>query len=188
MDKDAYLEANAAQQPAVELLQAMGYAYISPEDCGKQRGGHYHILLKDVLRGQLRRLNRYEYAGVENEFSSANIERAMEDLDEPLVDGLVRSSEKIYNKLLLGNSYKETVGEGRMQSFDLKYIDWEHLENNLFHVTKEFSVESADKQHDARPDIVLFINGIPFAVIECKAPDVSVEEAVEQMIRNQQKD
>ncbi len=188
MDKDAYKEANAAQQPAVELLQAMGYAYISPEDCGKQRGGHYHILLKDVLRGQLRRLNRYEYAGVENEFSSANIERAMEDLDEPLVDGLVRSSEKIYNKLLLGNSYKETVGEGRMQSFDLKYIDWEHLENNLFHVTKEFSVESADKQHDARPDIVLFINGIPFAVIECKAPDVSVEEAVEQMIRNQQKD
>jgi type I restriction enzyme R subunit len=188
MDKDAYLEANAAQQPAVELLQAMGYAYISPEDCGKQRGGHYHILLKDVLRGQLRRLNRYEYAGVENEFSSANIERAMEDLDEPLVDGLVRSSEKIYNKLLLGNSYKETVGEGRMQSFDLKYIDWEHLENNLFHVTMEFSVESADKQHDARPDIVLFINGIPFAVIECKAPDVSVEEAVEQMIRNQQKD
>lgn len=188
MDKDIYLEANAAQQPAVELLQAMGYAYISPEDCGKQRGGHYHILLKDVLRGQLRRLNRYEYAGVENEFSSANIERAMEDLDEPLVDGLVRSSEKIYNKLLLGNSYKETVGEGRMQSFDLKYIDWEHLENNLFHVTKEFSVESADKQHDARPDIVLFINGIPFAVIECKAPDVSVEEAVEQMIRNQQKD
>ena len=188
MDKDIYLEANAAQQPAVELLQAMGYAYISPEDCGKQRGGHYHILLKDVLRGQLRRLNRYEYAGVENEFSSANIERAMEDLDEPLVDGLVRSSEKIYNRLLLGDSYKETVGEGRMQSFDLKYIDWEHLENNLFHVTKEFSVESADKQHDARPDIVLFINGIPFAVIECKAPDVSVEEAVEQMIRNQQKD
>lgn len=188
MDKDAYLEANAAQQPAVELLQTMGYAYISPEDCGKQRGGHYHILLKDVLRGQLRRLNRYEYAGVENEFSSANIERAMEDLDEPLVDGLVRSSEKIYNRLLLGDSYKETVGEGRMQSFDLKYIDWEHLENNLFHVTKEFSVESADKQHDARPDIVLFINGIPFAVIECKAPDVSVEEAVEQMIRNQQKD
>ena len=188
MDKDAYLEANAAQQPAMELLQAMGYAYISPEDCRKQRGGHYHILLKDVLRGQLRHLNRYEYAGVENEFSSANIERAMEDLDEPLVDGLVRSSEKIYNKLLLGNSYKETVGEGRMQSFDLKYIDWEHLENNLFHVTKEFSVESTDKQHDARPDIVLFINGIPFAVIECKAPDVSVEEAVEQMIRNQQKD
>ena len=188
MDKDIYMEANAAQQPAVELLQAMGYAYISPEDCGKQRGGHYHILLKDVLRGQLRRLNRYEYAGVKNEFSSANIERAMEDLDEPLTDGLVRTSEKIYNKLLLGGSYLETVGEGRMQSFDLKYIDWEHLENNLFHVTKEFAVESHDKQHDARPDIVLFINGIPFAVIECKSPLEPVDTAVEQTIRNQQAD
>ena len=37
-----------------------------------------------------------------------------------------------------------------------------------------------------RPDIVLFINGIPFAVIECKAPHIPVEEAVGQMIRNQQ--
>ena len=42
---------------------------------------------------QLRWLNRYAFAGVENEFSAANIERAMEDLDEPLTDGLVRTSE-----------------------------------------------------------------------------------------------
>ena len=45
-----------------------------------------------------------------------------------------------------------------------------------------------DKTHNARPDIVLFINGIPFAVIECKAPQISVEQAVEQNIRNQQKE
>ena len=186
MDRNAYLEVNASQKPAIELLKAMGYTYISPEDCEKQRGSRYHIILKDILRGQLRKLNRYVYAGVENEFSSANIERAMEDLNEPLTDGLVRTSEKIYDALLLGKSYLETVGEGKMLSFNLKYIDWENLENNVFHVTEEFAVESQDKQHNARPDIVLFINGIPFAVIECKAPQVSVDQAVEQMIRNQQ--
>ena len=186
MDRNAYLEVNASQKPAIELLKAMGYTYLSPEDCEKQRGSRYHIILKDVLRGQLRKLNRYVYAGVENEFSSANIERAMEDLNEPLTDGLVRTSEKIYDALLLGKSYLETVGEGKMLSFNLKYIDWENLANNVFHVTEEFAVESQDKQHNARPDIVLFINGIPFAVIECKAPQVSVDQAVEQMIRNQQ--
>ena len=84
---------------------------------------------------------------------------SMEDLDEPLTDGLVRSSEKIYDALLLGKSYPETVGEGKTLSFDLKYIDWEHPENNLFHVTEEFAVDSRDKLHNARPDIVLFING-----------------------------
>lgn len=188
MDQNAYLEVNASQKPAIALLQSMGYTYISPEDCEKQRGSRYHVLLKDILRGQLRRLNRYSYAGAENEFSAANIERAMEELDEPLTDGLVRTSEKIYDALLLGKSYPETVGGGKSLSFNLKYIDWEHPENNLFHVTEEFAVESQDKLHNARPDIVLFINGIPFAVIECKAPYISVKQAVEQMIRNQQAD
>ena len=151
-------------------------------------GHSYNVLLRDILRGQLRRLNRYSYAGAENEFSAANIERAMEDLDEPLTDGLIRTSEKIYDALLLGKSYLETVGDGKMLSFNLQYIDWERPENNLYHVTEEFYVESQDKQHNARPDIVLFINGIPFAVIECKAPQISVEQAVEQTIRNQQAD
>ena len=186
MDKDAYLEINASQRPALALFEAMGYTYISPADCDKQCGSRYHVLLRDILRGQLRRLNRYVYAGAENEFSAANIERAMEDLDEPLTDGLVRTSEKIYDALLLGKSYPETVGDGKMLSFNLKYIDWDNPQNNVFHVTEEFAVDSRDRQHNARPDIVLFINGIPFAVIECKAPHIPVEEAVGQMIRNQQ--
>ena len=188
MKAELYLEKNISQQPAIELLRAMGYTYISPADCALQRGSRYHVLLRDILRGQLRRLNRYTFAGAENEFSAANIERAMEDLDEPLTDGLVRTSEKIYDALLLGKSYPETVGEGKTLSFNLKYIDWEHPENNVFHVTEEFAVDSRDKLHNARPDIVLFINGIPFAVIECKAPQISVEQAVEQNIRNQQKE
>ena len=186
MDKNAYLEINASQRPALALLEALGYTYISPADCDKQRGSRYHVLLRDILRGQLRRLNRYAYAGAENEFSAANIEHAMEDLDEPLTDGLVRTSEKIYDALLLGKSYPETVGDGKMLSFNLRYIDWDNPQNNVFHVTEEFAVDSQDRQHNARPDIVLFINGIPFAVIECKAPHIPVEEAVGQMIRNQQ--
>ena len=186
MDKDAYLEINASQRPALARFEAMGYTYISPADCDKQRGSRYHVLLRDILRGQLRRLNRYVYAGAENEFSAANIERAMEDLDEPLTDGLVRTSEKIYDALLLGKSYPETVGDGKMLSFNLRYIDWDNPQNNVFHVTEEFAVDSRDRQHNARPDIVLFINGIPFAVIECKAPHIPVDEAVGQMIRNQQ--
>ena len=186
MNKDIFLEKNASQQPAIDLLVAMGYRYISPEHCAQQRGSRYHVLLKDILRGQLRKLNRWQYAGADKEFSAANIERAIEDLDVPLTDGLVRSSEKIYDALLMGKSYPEAVGEGKMLNFNLKYIDWEHPENNVYHVTKEYAVESQDKQHNARPDIVLFINGIPFGVIECKAPHESVSNAAAQMVRNQQ--
>ena len=186
LDKSIYSEANISKKPARELLQAMGYTYLSPEECRQQRGSGYRVLLRDVLRGQLRKLNRYTYGGVENEFSAVNIEHAMDDLEIPLTDGLVRTSEKIYDALMLGKSYPETVGEGRLLNFNLKYIDWEDPTQNLYHVTEEFAVESADGQHDARPDIVLFVNGIPFAVIECKAPDIPVEQAIEQTCRNQQ--
>ena len=53
MDKTAYLERNISQQPAIDLLRSMGYTYISQEDCSLQRGSDYHVLLKDILRGQL---------------------------------------------------------------------------------------------------------------------------------------
>ena len=120
MDKSLYLEKNISQQPAIDLLQSIGYTYISPADCEVQRGSRYHVLLKDILRGQLRRLNRYDFAGAVNEFSAANIERAIDDLDEPLTDGLVRTSEKIYDALMLGKSYPETVGEGKTLTMNLR--------------------------------------------------------------------
>ena len=186
MDSDLYLEDNVSKKPALDLLQNMGYTYLTSEECTLQRGGKYQVLLKGILRNQLRKINRFEFGGIEQEFSSANIERAMEDLDEPLTDGLIKTSEKIYDAIMLGKSYQETVGVGKVLSFDLKYIDWDNFENNVFHVTEEYVVTSYDGEHTVRPDIVLFVNGILFAVIECKAPHISVEQGIEQMIRNQQ--
>ena len=185
---DLYLEDNASKYPAIELLCRLGYTYISPEECMAQRGSLYNVLLKDILRRQLHAINRFEYGNMSYKFTADNIERAINDLDEPLTDGLIRTSEKIYDALMLGKSYLETVADGTAKSFNLKYIDWAHPENNIFHVTEEFSCDSWDRQKNARPDIVLFVNGIPFAVIECKAPTISEDQAVEQMIRNQSKD
>ena len=185
---DLYLEVNASQRPAIELLSKLGYTYLSPEECLRQRGSLQEVLLKDILRKQLHALNQFTYGGVAYKFTAENIEKAVKDLDEPLTDGLIRTSEKIYDALMLGKSYLETLIDGTAKSFNLKYIDWEHPENNVFHVTEEFSCDSWDRQKNARPDIVLFVNGIPFAVIECKAPTISEEQAVEQMIRNQGKD
>ena len=188
MKTDTYLEDNISKNPAIELLQKLGYTYISPEECESHRDGLYNVILKDILRSQLSRLNSYSFSGNEYKFSAENIERAIDDIDEPLADNLVVSSEKIYNDIMLGRSYPETLPDGRTINFNMKYIDWNDITNNVFHVTEEFTVHSADRQHDTRPDIVLFVNGIPFAVIECKAPTISVEQAVEQTIRNQKQD
>ena len=188
MKNDAYLEDNISKYPAIELLKKLEYTYISPEECEAQRGGLYNVILKDILRSQLEKLNSYIFGGKEYKFSNENIQRAVDEIDEPLADNLVVSSEKVYNDIMLGRSYPETLPDGRTMNFNLKYIDWDDITKNVFHVTEEFTVHSADRQHDTRPDIVLFVNGIPFAVIECKAPTISVEQAVEQTIRNQKQE
>lgn len=185
---DIMLEDNISKYPAIELLTKLGYTFISREECEQKRGTLYNVLLKDELRKQLQKMNTFEYGGVNYRFSPENVEKAINDLDVPLTEGLVKTSERIYDALMLGKSYPETLTDGTTKSFNLKYIDWENFENNVFHVTEEFQCESWDKRNNARPDIVLFVNGIPFAVIECKAPTISEDQAVEQTIRNEGKD
>lgn len=45
LDKSIYSEANISKKPALELLQAMGYTYLSPEECRQQRGSGYRVLV-----------------------------------------------------------------------------------------------------------------------------------------------
>jgi len=80
--------------------------------------------------------------------------------------------------------------DGDTKSFQLDYIDWKHPENNVYHVAEEFAVERSGSHETRRPDVVLFVNGIPLAVIECKRPDLKdpIGQAISQQIRNQQRD
>jgi type I restriction enzyme R subunit len=173
------------QQQAAEVLQKLGYTLLSNADSMEQRGGRYNVLLKDILRAKLRELNVFEYGDQKYKFKPANIERAIDELDANLADGLIKASEKIYDALLLGRDLPETVADGRTLSFNLRYIDWDNFENNDFHVVREFSTSNASGDGGAIPDLVLFVNGIPFGIIECKIPELSETLAVEQHIRNQ---
>jgi len=169
------------------VLQKLGYLHLSPEECSRERGGHYHVLLKGILRAKLRELNMFEYGGAKYRFKPANVERAIDELNVNIEDagGLIKASEKIYDALLLGRDLPETLPGGRTLSFNLRFIDWDSIENNAFHFTREFSVSNAAGDGGAIPDLVLFVNGIPLGAIECKSPMLAENLAVEQHIRNQ---
>jgi type I restriction enzyme, R subunit len=184
----SYDEHTISQQPAIEVLRKLGYQYISSEEAERMRGNLHNVLLKDILEEKLRTLNTYEYKEKTYSFSESNIQQAIRDLDEPITDGLVKTNEKIYETLLLGRSYTENLPDGSKKSFTIQYVDWNHIENNVFHVVEEFTIERMDGRGTVRPDIVLFVNGIPFAVIECKNASISMEQGISQMIRNQGKD
>lgn len=184
----SYDERFISQVPAIEVLQKLGYQYLLPEEAERMRGNLHHVLLTTVLEEKLKELNSYEYQGQIYQFSESNIRQAIRDLDEPLTNGLVKTNEVIYETIMNGRSYTEFLPDGSKKSFTIQYIDWNNIENNVFHVVEEFEVERMDGRGTVRPDIVLFVNGIPFAVIECKKASISMNQGISQMIRNQGKD
>src|SRR5262249_16975293 len=107
--------------------------------------------------------------------------------DVALADGPMRANERIYDLISLGKSFEQTI-DGDTKSFTLNYIDWKRPENNVFHITEEFEIERPAREQSRRTDIVLFINGIPLAVIECARPDEkdAIKSAVTKHLRNQQ--
>jgi type I restriction enzyme R subunit len=183
--KKEFDEQNISQTPAIEVLTALGYQYIPSAVSVRHRGNLYNVLLKDILKERLTALNAYEYKGQVYKFGQININQAMQDVDEALTDGLVKTNEKIYDTLLLGRSYQENLPDGSKRSFTMKFIDWDEPTNNRFHIAEEFTVEREDGRGTVRPDIVIFVNGIPFGVIECKKASISIEQGIQQMLRNQ---
>jgi type I restriction enzyme R subunit len=174
-----------SQIPALQVLVNLGFTYLPPEAALKERLGKFsNVLLENILRDQLKRINRIQYKGGEYLFSEENIQSAIQKLKMVKFDGLQKTNEAVYDLITLGTALEQTI-EGDSKSFNLRYINWNNWQNNVFHVTAEFSVERSRSNESARPDIVLFVNGIPMAVIECKAPDIELEQAVSQSIRNQ---
>ena len=178
-------EKHLSQIPALQLLANLGYRYLTPEQALAMRGGRLaNMLLEEVLRDSLKRINRIQHKGGNYLFSEENIQTAVQRLKHVKYDGLLRTNEAVYDLLSLGVALEQSVG-GDVRSFTLNYIDWRKPENNVYHVTAEFPVERTRSHDTARPDIVLFVNGVPFAVIECKSPTTEVAQAVSQTIRNQ---
>ena len=192
MERISFKENDISQKPALELLQKLGYQYLSPEEALELRGGKTsNVLLEDILRQQLRQLNSIRIGShSEARFSEQNIENGVAAMrNVPMEGGYLNGNEAVYNMLTLGKAFEQSI-DGDKKSYTMRYIDWQHPENNAFHVTEEFAVTRAGSNDTYRPDIVLFVNGIPLVVIECKRPDVkgAEEQAISQHLRNQKED
>ena len=184
---------NKIQQNSINLLQSLGYKFISREENLKLRGGKTsEVLFREILTQKLGEINGYEYKGKRYKFSQSNVLKAVDELaGVSLNEGLMVANERITNLLLLGTSLEENLEDGTRRSFSFKFIDFENLQNNDFYVTEEFEVSrvsQSDAQKHRRPDLVLFINGIPIVVIELKKSSVSFENGIKQLEKEQGKD
>lgn len=98
-------EDHISQVPALQVLQNLGYTYLTPDEALALRGGRTSgVLLEGVLAEQLRKINRIRFKGGTYAFSEGNIQSAIQDLKSQLFEGLIRTNEKVYDLLTLGKS------------------------------------------------------------------------------------
>ncbi len=188
-----FREEFSAKIPALALLTHLGYQFIPPSDCLAIRGRLSSVILPNVLRSVLKH-KTHTFMGKEYPLSESAIDKIIQELATPAMNaGLKAANEKIYNALTYGISVTEFI-EGKKANPTIQIIDWETPENNQFHFTEEMEVENTHGTGKRIPDLVCFVNGLPWVVIEAKRPDSShegkptVSEGISQNIRNQKND
>lgn len=183
-------EKHQSQIPALQLLVALGFKPLSQTEAVALRGGRLrNVVLDDVLAEQLLKINRFTHRGRDYAFDLEDAHEALRRL-KPTPDrlkGLRGTNQDIYDTLVLGTTITKTIA-GDSKSYSFRFVDWEQPENNAFHVTAEFSVERTASTQTKRCDIVAFVNGIPFLVIENKRPTESLKKAGSQLIGYQNED
>ena len=181
-------EYSQAEEPARVLLELLGWTYAPREALASERIGEREVLLKGRLRAALLRLNEW--------MTEEQAERAIFELEHVNEVGIARN-QKIHEYLTIGLPLTVNTQRGQ-DTRNVRFFDFDHPEGGLneFVVTTQFRVrrsnEKSDTEDDQRvikPDLVLFVNGIPLVVMEAKSPsllDVWKSQAVRQLRRYQE--
>lgn len=178
-DKDEWLK---SELPALEQLYAMGYEYKSQAELNKARRDFREAMLYNRLEVAIRKINpEVDDDGIYDALSQINESSFPYTLD-PL-----ETNEKILAKLVgLSRSgglepitVTQNFGDGNVEK-TIRLFDFENPENNDFLVTNQFQLEGL--KEPIFPDIVVFVNGIPLVIIECKSPYIAkpIEQAIEK--------
>ncbi len=198
-----FQEEYSAKLPALALLTHLGWSFLSPQQALAARDHQYnHVVLSRLLRAELQK-RTFVFAGKRHSLSERNIDHLIAQVANPVLnEGLAKANETLYNHLLYGISVTQLVN-GKKANPTIALIDWQNPANNSFVFTEEFTVSRASNggsgaKNSRRPDIVCFVNGIPWVVIEAKRPDgyskkgnqkaPTIDEGISQQLRNQRPD
>jgi type I restriction enzyme R subunit len=149
------------------------------------------VLMVDELKQALRRINLDDHG--QEWLDTGRIATAVSALQILGPAKLMEANQAAHERLLTGASVEGVPGWDGGRTRTVRYIDWDHPERNRFTVVSQFKVAEPGGQAHAHiiPDLVLFVNGIPLVVVECKAPHTSepIAAAIEQLQRyaNQRK-
>ncbi len=168
-------EKGAVQKPLVRYATEADWKYLPPDETLRLRRGESGVILHDVFVGQLQKLN----PGVVDLHRAEEVARRL-TIVPPSIEGNLQAWEFL-------SGLKTVFVEAERRERNVKLLDPDHPDANVFHVTDEFSYTSGAGKA-IRPDVVFLINGIPVLVVETKAATrlEGIAEALDQIRRYHQ--
>lgn len=148
-----------SELPAIELFQKMGYAYLDANK-NDERADITEVILTKRLLESLRRINPW--------INEQNLHKAYSELTSILGASLMEINEKAWELLRGGTYVVKQIINGVEGFHAVHFIDYEDIETNDFLIVNQMKFKGLAQ--NSIPDLVVYINGLPIGVIECKSP------------------
>lgn len=178
-------EYNSVEHPFMDQLKNLGWTdgnnqvielTLQQQPSDSFRKSFAEVVLRPKLYDAMKRINPF--------LTESQLEEVVNHITAWQPGTLLENNERIYKLITEGTSVNrnELTGE---QSPTVRYVDFDHPENNTFTAISQFKVNIPGTKHHIIPDIVLFLNGLPIVVVEAKSPKVTeaLPEAIDQLMR-----
>ena len=165
------------EQAAIEILQELGYDYkfapdISCDGEYPERKDYREVILEQRVKDALFRINR--------DLPEEALEEAYRQIitfNSPMLE----ENNRYFHKLLVEGMEVSYQENGHIRTKRAYIIDFHNIDNNEFLVANQFTIVENEER---RPDLIIFINGIPLVAVELKSAsdeNVGIEEAFNQI-------
>lgn len=168
------------EEAALDWLVDLGHQKISgydiapaPDGIAPERANYRQVILVDRLRERLQIIN--------HSIPTAAIEDAIHQVVNPNLPSLIQANRQFHRWLRDGVKV-EYQPEGETVGDFVRLLDFDHPDNNDWAAINQFTIKGLN--HTKRPDIIVFINGLPLAVLELKNPGrekTDIWEAFDQL-------
>jgi type I restriction enzyme R subunit len=152
------------EQLCLDWFKSIGYDYangydIAPDGNIPERSDYRQIILSGRLIEQLQKINPH--------IPTATLEAVAQQISKPETPILIKNNKAFHSLLLQGVKVEFKEGEQSKTDY-VQLIDFTHVENNQFLVVNQYTITGS--KGNRRPDVIVFINGLPLVVLELKNP------------------
>ncbi len=176
---NAHITEDIVEQAALEWLSDTGYEIIhgpdiAPGEPAAERDSFSDVILGQRLREAIARLNPHLPADAQEE--------AFRKVIRPDLPSLIQNNRTFHRRLRDGVEIEYRKADGSISGDHVQLMDFENPQNNDFVAANQFTIIEAGKNR--RPDVILFVNGLPVVVIELKNQadeDATIDKAYQQI-------